>query len=384
MKSTYCRLIKILSCSLAIVAVLLCSVCMPALAASWTTLVPADHISNVYYEGNIRNVVYDFGKTPYVIYSTTGTTSQSGSFYSSLALPIDGQVGFPINYGVYPLGVYSESNYPLTHHSSGGIAIDVSDFKSEAVLSLSTNFHVHVDLGYRSEPITADEPYSIFVSWSFMQYSSAGDYLGFLDGRSTTYRANLQDVDGYLSFGYDVYNASSFKLPSSDAAYIIPLVNVNVSCVEDADTIHVVAIRFEFEDFTITADTDMLLKESLTLEAIEGELGELNDKADTIISGTDEMVDQSNAALNESQDLEERLDDAIAQLKDIEDISDQFTADNYKNFSEVVDDVRAWLGTRSWTDFISLVQPIMEFPPLIMVLTMLVALINFSVLFFGR
>ena len=384
MKSTYCRLIKILSCSLVIAAVLLCSVCMPALAASWTTLVPADHISNVYYEGNIRNVVYDFGKTPIVYYSTTGTTSQSGSFYSSLALPIDGQVGFPISYGIYPLGVYSEPTYPLTHHASGGIAIDVSDFKSEAVLSLSTNFHVNVDFGYRSEPINADEPYSIVVSWSFMQYSGAGDYLGFLDGRSTTYRVNLQNVDDYFAFEYDVYNSSSFKLPSSDVAYIIPLISVNVSCAEDADTIHVVALRFEFEDFTITTDTDMLLKESLTLEAIEGELGELNDKADTIISGTDEMVDQSNAALNESQDLEDQLDDAIAKLKDIEDISDQFTADNYKNFSAVVEDVRSWLGTRSWTDFISLVQPIMEFPPLIMILTMLVALINFSVLFFGR
>lgn len=382
MKSTYRRLIKILSCSLAIAAVLLCSVCMPALAASWTTLVPADYISSVRYEGNIRKVTYDFGITPVVYYSATG---QSGYFYNSLDLQIDGQVGFPVSFGVYPLGKYSESNYPLTHRSSGGIAIDASDFKSEAVLALSSNFRVEVDLGYRSEyPVYAEESYLIGVSWSFLQFSETGDYLGFLDGGSSTYNARIQDMEDYYVYEYDVHHVSSIKIPSPDVGYIVPWASVNLSCADDIDGIHVISLSFAFDDFTITTSTDMLLKESLTMEAIEGELGDLNDKADTIINGSDEMQDTADNLFNEQQDLDEQLSNAMAELEDLEDISDQLLADQYTDFYGSIENIADFLVKAPWIDMTNLIEPIMQFTPMATILLMLVAFINISILFFGR
>lgn len=382
MKFTYHRLIKILSCSLAIAAVLLCSVCMPALAASWTTLIPADHISSVHYEGNIRKVTYDFGIAPIVYYFASG---ESGTFFTSKDIQIDGQVGFPLNFGVYPLGNYSESNYPLSHRSSGGIAIDASDFKSEAVLSLSSNFRVEVDFGYHSEyPLYAEESYTIGVSWSFLQYSETGIYLGFLDGGSSSHNARIRDMEGYYLFEYDIHHSSSIKLPSADVGYIVPWASVSVNCADDIDGIHVNRLIFAFDDFTISAGTDMLLKESLTMEAIEGELGELNDKADTIINGSDEMQDTADDLMNGQQDLDEQLQHAMAELDDLSDISDQLAADQYTDFFGSVDKISSFLVKAPWLDMTNLIQPIMDFAPMVTILTMLVAFINISILFFGR
>lgn len=381
MKSTYHRLIKILSCSLAIAAVLLCSVCMPALAASWTTLIPADHISNVRYEGNIRVVSYDFGIAPVVYYSATG---QSGNFYTSTDFQIDSQLDFPFNFGIYPLGKYSEANYPLSHRTSGGIAIDASDFKSEAVLALTSNFRVELDIGYYSEPLAAIESYGLGVSWSFLQYSDTGEYLGFLDGGSLSFNPRLQAMDQYYVFEYNVDHSCSIKLPSSDVGYLVPWASLTLSCIDDISGIHVNSLRFVFDDFTISTRTDMLLKDSLTMEAIEGELGELNDKADTIINGSDEMQDTADDLMNGQQDLDEQLANAMAELDDLSDISDQLAADQYTDFFGSVDKISGFLVKAPWLDMTNLIQPIMDFAPMVTILTMLVAFINISILFFGR
>lgn len=382
MKTTYHRLIKTLSCSLAIGAVLLCSVCMPVSAASWTILIPADHISDVRYEGNIRTVTFDFGIAPIVYYSASG---QQGTFYSSIDLQIDGQAGFPLSFGVYPLGIYSEANYPLSERGSGRIAIDALDFKSEAVLSLGSHFRVDLDLGYYSEyPLYDEESYTIGVSWSFLQYSDSGEYLGFLDGGSSSYYASLQDREDYYVFEFDLNHVSSIKLPSSDVGYLVPWASVNVNCSDDVDGIHVNSVQFAFDDFTISTRTDMLLKESLTMEAIEGELSDLNDKADTIINGSDEMQDAADDLMNEQQDLDEQLQHAMSELDDLSDISDQLAADQYTDFFESVDKISGFLVKGPWFDMTNLIQPIMDFAPVVTILTILVAFINISILFFGR
>lgn len=301
------------SAVICLLLVLVVSIAPVVYAANWRVLVPAENISKIFYEGNIRNVTYDFGVDPYVSWKCTGS---NGSFYSSTDLELDHTVSPPFYFTVYPLGVGSVGGPPLGSAASGQLAIDVSDFKSDAIFDFHANFHVDFDIGYDSIPDSyTSEPYTLSVSWLIQRYTSTGTYLGTQDSSAKTFYPVLQDTDDRYVYEIDIDQYCTLSPPSDNVEYIIPMVSVSLIRNEYTGNIDLRSLHFAFEDFTISTRTDMLLKESLTLEAIENELSETNDKLDDTNDKLDEIIlqpdEEKQQALDEGGGLAGELTDAL-------------------------------------------------------------------------
>ena len=99
-----------------LVLVLMIGVVPAAQAATWTTIVPSEHISDVYYVGDFRYVVYDFTRPAYIRY-------QCGSFVSnymgSVSVLPNVDHSLPMTFAIYPLGAHCVGGPPLTSSASG-------------------------------------------------------------------------------------------------------------------------------------------------------------------------------------------------------------------------------------------------------------------------
>lgn len=159
---------------------------------------------------------------------------------------------------------------------------------------------------------------------------------------------------------------------------------------------------------SLTQDVISSIQTNQKLDNIDGQLGDLNDKADqtnqqlgdlneksdTLINGTPELQDQADNFLSGAQDLEDQINDAIDELKDLEDLhEDLWYYDEYgekvyyideNGFQGVINHISLFLDEAPWSDMTTLMAPIMEFPPVVTILTVLIAFINISILFFGR
>lgn len=349
---------------------------VPVHAAAWTALVPAEHIDNMHYEGNIRCVTYDFGTSAYIQYRLQG---ESGNFYDTKVIQIDHSVTFPAYFYIYPFGKYCTGGPPLSNVGSGGIAIDVTDFRSDAVLDIYTNFTINLDLGYDSATDAQydNEYYNVSVEWTFHRYNASGSYLGTIDSGSTFVNLYLQDSPEYYVYDCSVGAYCPLSHPSDTVAYIVPTASVTLTCTGENDNIDVRSLSFAFDDFTLSTRTDMLLKESKTLEAIEEQLGGLNDKTDVIINGTPEINDKI-----------ENMEDDVTNQKDdmhiVEDAEKEYLDQWEESNNEFKNKILTFLQGAGWVQLADLLSPFMNWSSLTTIMVMVVAFVNLSVILFGR
>lgn len=380
MNSIYQRLIRILSCFLVIAAVLICCV-LPANAASWTTLLLSDHIENIYYEGNFRCARYSFGKTPFIKLLAGGSTNTGNG-----SLTVNTGEYEQFNFSVYPLGVSCTGGPPLSNSNSGSIAIDVSDLRPDASMTVHSSLFMELDLTVWTFDVNISEYYNLSAIYSFAGYNASGGYLGTVESSGQTFNGHIQDIvesdHQLLELPISVHlSLAGFKEP---VAYIVPMCTVVLKLTDNNPDIRITSVSMRSDDFSITTRTDMLLKESITMEKIEDQLSDLNDKTDILINGTDEMQDAADNAADQQGELNNQLSDSISELEDLEDISDQFAGDQYTDFFGSIDNISGFLAKAPWTQITYLMAPVMEFSPLTTILIMLVAFIAISILFFGR
>ena len=291
--------IKALSVLL-LVAVMLASFCMPASAAAWQILQPGDYIDQVYYEGNIRNVTYDFKTVPLIKWRGG---SSSGSFYSSSSLEWDHYEEFPLTFQISPLGKYNTGGPPLSNASSGQIAIDVSDYKKDAIFNFHAAFDIDLGMTYDSaDGQQATENYTISVTWSYAKYDSNGTYRGSSLSYSQTYEAALQDTPDRFTYNVEIDQYATFDKPDDGILYIVPNITATVVQKNYTGALDIRTIDFRFDRFTITTRTDMLVKESETLDRIEEEISETNDKLDQTNDKLDQIIDQPEQEKQEATD----------------------------------------------------------------------------------
>lgn len=283
-----------------IVPLMLVSFCMPASAAAWQILQPGDYIDQVYYEGNIRNVTYDFKTVPLIRWRGG---SISGSFYSSSSLEWNHDTDFPLTFQISPLGKYNTGGPPLSNSSSGQIAIDVSDYKKDAIFNFHAAFDIDLGMTYDSaDGKQATENYTISVSWSYSKYDSAGSYKGSSQTYSQTYEAALQDSPDRYTYNVEIDQYATFDKPSDGILYIVPNITATVIQKNYTGALDIRTIDFRFDRFTITTRTDMLVKESETLDRIEEEISETNDKLDQTNDKLDQIIDQPEQEKQEATD----------------------------------------------------------------------------------
>lgn len=383
-----------------IAVILIASLVIPVNAVSWTVVNPADHITETRREDGIDYVSYDFNTSPLINYSLSGYPDADlvGSAYSSVSLEIDHTYRLPLKLKVYPLGKVYSPGYGLTSPYSGQIAIDASDFKPNAALTVNANIYLHLDFFYTSAVwASRSDVVGGSIQAVFYEYDANGNYLSKISDLYS-FQLVLSPQDGTATVQLPYQKTLSLSSMNGGTRYIVPYFSVGMSAPQDVDDIDLRQVDFSSEAFYISTQTDMLLKDSMTLEAIEkqledlndktdstneklddlnDQLGDLNDKADTVISGTPGMQQNADDASNFAQDQYE-------ELNRVEELEKEYL-DDYEASSDVLNDkVSLFVDGVGFTQLTALVTPIMNWNYSGLIMLLVIAFINMSVIMFGR
>lgn len=380
--------------------VLVASFTVPANAVSWTVVNPADHISTSYCENGIDYVSFNFNLSPLIDYSLTGHSGETltGSAHNSVSLDIDHSYHLPARFNIFPLGKKYSPASSLTSVDSGQIAVDVHDFKPSAAVTVNVNFYLHFDYVYDTA-----------VDWSrydtvgftcylrFYEYDANGNCL---DVQVKTYEGNYDLIpqSTQATFSLPIQKSFEFSSMNEKTRYIVPYFYLSTYQNLDVADIELRNVAVSSKGFYIQTQTDMIKKDSLTLEAIEkhledlndktdvtneklddlnDELGDLNDKADTVISGTPGMQQNADDALNFAQDQNE-------EANRVEELEKEYL-DDYEASSDVLNDkVSLFVDGVGFTQLTALVAPIMNWKYSGLIMLLVIAFINMSVIMFGR
>lgn len=342
---------------------------VPAKAASWTTLNPADYIDNVYYSGNFRCVSYDFGTEPYVTYRCgSHVTGDKGS----LSVMYSAADGTMLQYRGFPLGKEVNFGPPL----SGGVsAIDVADFKNNAALTLESKINIEFLLGYTSYEQFLDESVQVAAVWSLAGYDASGAYKGTADSLTSSYTLDLQDVEE--SF-FEIELPFSMTLVVGDIAdnirYVIPNFQLIVTVVNNESEIEWIRTYFKCDNFRLITRLDMLLESSLTMKRVEDQLADLNDKTDIIISGTPEQNSEANDKLSSIGNSSQSYDGMMS------DLDSMTNYDTDQSFTTIVN----FLASPAWKDITGLLDPVISWEHTGMMMLIAAAFATISIILFGR
>lgn len=310
---------------------LICALCLlltePALAASWTVLQPADYIadSSRSDDGNIVTVTYNFATNPLITYKfknvnggyVTGTGSDSVTQNLSLT-----DARLPAEFQVYPLGEIVSLGYALSSPYSGGIAIDARDFKPNAAVEVYSTITLLLDYYYETaEDATRPDYTGINVRCQFYGYDSSGVYVNKIeDGDSFVHKLPLGGESELIPLGYSL----DFSGFAQNVRYIVPHFYVSVGMPQDVPDIQLTTLQFSMPHFMVITNTDMLVKDSLTMEAIENQLEDLNDKQNQTNDKLDELLQQPEQEKQEASSGGQGAADQLTQA--IPDYSQEFSA----------------------------------------------------------
>lgn len=293
MKSTYRQLLKIFSCSLAIVSVILCSICVTAYAEP-VVLEPINYANGMSQ-------------------TTEGTTFYSFRFKGSPYYECyNGSTLAYVNHGSLDwqpdttADTYRISVSPLGNTTYDGTVIDVRDFKTGAVLDVTFHALMHFDLtsqGSTTLTYTARSQMTLYwfdKDFNFIKSENCGVI-------EKTF--SFGTIDGWL-----LQNSFDMEI-LEDAAYVSPRFLTQIYRPTSGAVTRVYATDDPVLD--VTVEKDDVNAESMLLENIEKQLDDLNDKADTIISGSDSMQEDVDNFSNDTQDTEESMDALIDELVDL-------------------------------------------------------------------
>ena len=309
MKSTYRHLFKILSCFLAIAAVLLCSISVPVKAAV-NVYRPSDYINSIEYSGNNEIVYYYFDTTPYFSLKELSTDQTYNSYQNSSINGVQSDAKYVFR--VYPLGTGF-----VPGQSASGSVIDLQDFKKKSVFHLSCV--LTLDAEYAYEPQDNGDTILHFISYPYVCfYRSDGSFVSQLSHPSVETDITIEEYGNYVDSDREyVLNLSIPLQIPDDAVYMAPCFITQFNAPDSHSPHFIQSLKVSCREFVMRADKNLLLAQSETLEAIEDQMDDLNDKADTIISGSDDMQNQAGQMQDNVQNSQQDMDELIGELQDL-------------------------------------------------------------------
>lgn len=293
MKTIYCQLLKILSCSLVIASVILCSICVPTYATP-IVLEPLNYANGMSQtaEGTML-YSFRFGSDPYfecfngstAAYQTTGLLDWS---------PLPG-------YDFYRISIS-----PLGNVVYNGTVIDVADFKTGAILDVTFSALLELDLkSDGSSGLTYIARSQMLLYWFDKDFNLIKtENCGAVE-KSFTYG----EVDAWL-----LQNSYDMNI-LEDAAFVSPRFVTQIYRPDAGDIIRIQSSDALWLD--VVVEKDDVNAESMLLENIEKQLDDLNDKADTIISGSDDMQEDVDNFTSDTQDTEEVMNGLVGELEEL-------------------------------------------------------------------
>lgn len=269
----------------------------------------------------------------------------------------------------YPAGgfdFYRISISPLGNAVYNATVIDITDFKTGAVLDVT--FSALLELNLKSEGssgLTYLSRSQMLLYWFDKEMNLIKtENCGTVE-KSFTHG----EVDAWL-----LQNSYEMQI-LDDATYVSPRFITQIYKPDAGDIIRVRSDEFIALD--VAVEKDDVNAESKLLEAIEKELADLNDKADTIINGTPEMSDKN-----------EQMQGSVSDQKDEMNLVEEAEKEYLQHWEESNNDFKnkilSFLQGKGWVQLSDLLSPFMDFENWIAIMVMVVAFVNLSVIFFGR
>ena len=306
MKPTYRHLIKILSCSLAIAAVLLASMFVPVNAVD-NVLYVWDYLTDYYEENGVLNYSFSFQDIPtYYTLVRSDTDNSVSEGYPPISIGSSPATTW-VQVHAWPLGV---RNWPNSVCNGGVIA--VSDFNRFMSVELSATG----SLFFLYSGTTSGAAYQFTVKsyWTMNYYDAAGNYLGYdnsgTEEKTITYYTPVTEIPVQSLGAY-----MDLELPE-EAAYFCPMLKSQLY-LPDQGGDFVYEVKSSFDGFTLGCSASSVMQNTETLMRIEEQLGDLNGKADTIISGSDEMQDAADDFSGTADNAQPDMDAALDRLEEL-------------------------------------------------------------------
>lgn len=294
-----------LSVFLVVFSIVLLTISPVALAAAptWRVYKPEDYVKSFEIDGTDKRVYFDFPIDPryrlviddkVVVPSSDANSFASDYFFEWNGLYLQSFVFGAVNW--------------QNAGCQGGV-LDVRELANGAVVTITAKCSY--------EFIVSSGPVSGYQYMFYFLYDANGNYLRREVGERIPFA--VENTGG--SFAYSFTPVSDIVI-DPEVAYICPI--AQISCTNSSNNgIKVSSAVVESWGFSV--DFNMIYEQSLIMNAIQDkvgdineELGNLNDKADDIISGG-EAGDKLNDALSPSSpfgDASDDLDDAIGDFND--------------------------------------------------------------------
>lgn len=360
MKSIY-RLIRILSCALVIATVLLCSIFVPAMAVS-NVYQPKDYISRIEYEGNNEIVYYNFDVAPYFSVRNQASGVATNDFGSVFIENVNSQK--PYVFRIYPLG---QNFVPGSSISSG--VIDIRDFKSKAVFNFEASVNFNIQYAYKTMAAGTTNFYFL-SSVYFCFYDADGGFISQVSSSDIRYDVKL--ISALLEGTGEEYVldiSAPMQIPEN-AVYMAPCI-LSYLYPPDQNADHLITrIDCDTQGFHLFVSKNLLIEQSETLEAI-------NDKADDLIYGTPE---QNQAA----QDAQNKADSFQSEVEAGQELEEGWLQDFDESSDSLNNTITGFINGKGFTQLSALVSPIMSWENTGVIMMLLIAFINMSIILFGR
>lgn len=364
-KYNYKQIIKVMSSFAVIAMVLVAGLTVPVNAAVHDVYYPADWISDVISDGSDVTIRYEFTNRTYISALNRNTNGTTNGYEEIYLWDFTSDYIFRI----FPLGRLFTPGSNCTSE-----LIDISDFKKQAVVDLSYNMIFRVYCNTRAGADGTSE--LTFITYSYICYFDS-------DGKFLSYDYNTlqQDVIQLENRDPDgdvyVYNPGTMSLSTripDDAVYMAPCYLMYAYPPDGHSPIFITELDACCGGFRLDVKKNLLIEQSETLKAIEEQLGDLNDKTDTIINGTQEQQEAGQNALDKAEEQEREFDEIMDQLEEYEKIDSGSVSSEIQNF----------VYTDGWLYVKDLLSPLLDWGPTATIMLIVLALVNISVILFGR
>lgn len=353
--------------SFCVISIVLVASLVVPVSALTNIFYPKDHILRAVYEDNIESVSFWFDTAPYL--SVRDASTGSSTFHYDEAY-IDGlKPSNTYQFRVYPLG----SGFTPGADITSGV-IDLSDFKSGAVFNLSCAFNFELEYAYQG--MSSGDTSFYCISYPYLCfYDVYGRYLSQAKISSQRYDITIQDQGPVEDSAYDLVLDLTVPIEIPEGAvYMAPCFITSLYTPDEHASHSIGAATASCRSFIMHADKNLLLAQSETLEAIEDSIGDLNNKADMIINGSEE---QMGAALDAGQNTDDLSSDMVSILDRLAELRDN-------NFTFPMDAIEDFLTSGGWNDIRYLFEPLLNWSPWITIILLVLSFVAISVLLFGR
>lgn len=381
MKINFKRTIKVLSSFVTIVMILSCTVAMPVLAADDGIYKLSDFSVATSSDGNTVTFTYfdpEGQLAPcYRVYDDEGVMilerfSNIGFAYT----PRDYNAVIKTSFDCSPFGVFS------SRYSKSGF-LDLSDLKAYS------SFDFSIIYGMEVTGSGGQQPFEFRSLYSFYFFDENRNFVSTFTTETTHWSGSGSPVQYYKRTATDI------ELPEG-ARYLATRLTIAIypsSIFEDDTTITFAPLG----GLVMELDIDSVVENSLSMQRIESQLGDINDslgdinqsiqegnhKLDEIINGNDEMSDLAQDKYYEQQELESEANQAMDNIDSATDL-EEILPDDAKTAEDIEKNILDWTNTNAWAQWSYILDALMQDVAIQRILLMLVAFINISVLLIGR